>query len=146
VEKALRSEADLVIFDRYIYDELANLTLRNPVIGAYVSIIMKFAPKPDINYSLDADPVRARARKPEYPLEFLHTNRQSYLDLCELVGGMTVIAPMPIHEVERAVLGHARIELSLRTPHSENDGATASRDRSGEPTELDSPQTHPATP
>jgi thymidylate kinase len=104
VKKALRSEADLIIFDRYIYDELANLTLRNPVIRAYVRLIARFVPKPQVVYLLDADPAMARERKPEYPLEFLYTNRQSYLALAELVGGMTVIAPMPVHQVERAVL------------------------------------------
>src|SRR6202453_3163784 len=104
VKKALRSEADLIIFDRYIYDELANLTLRNPVIRAYVRLIARFVPKPQVVYLLDADPAMARERKPEYPLEFLYTNRQSYLALAELVGGMTVIAPMPVNQVERAVL------------------------------------------
>ena len=139
VEKALDSEADLVVFDRYIYDELANLTLRKPLIRTYVRLIMKFVPKPDISYLLDADPVQARARKPEYPLEFLHTNRQSYLDLCELVGGMTVIAPMPIREVERAVLRHARNKLSFRTPQRESGGAMASTDCNGESAAAEGP-------
>jgi thymidylate kinase len=128
VEKALRSNADLVVFDRYIYDELANLPLRKPSIQKYVRLIMKFVPTPDISYLLDADPEKARARKPEYPLEFLHTNRQSYLDLCELVGGVTIIASMPVCEVERAVLGHVRNELSFRTPRRKNDGAATSAD------------------
>ena len=120
VEKALRSAADLVIFDRYIYDELANLTLRNPAIRAYVRLIMKIVPKPRISYLLDADPVKARARKPEYPLEFLHSNRQSYLALSNLVGGMTVIPPMPIEEVKREVLYHALRELSFGKNRRDN--------------------------
>jgi thymidylate kinase len=128
VEKALRSKADLVVFDRYIYDELANLTLSKPFVRAYVRLIMKLVPRPDISYLLNADPVSARARKPEYPLEFLYTNRQSYLDLCEVIGGMTVIAPMPICEVERAVLGHARNVLSFPPPQKESDGTTTSTD------------------
>ncbi|MGA2169049.1 MAG: thymidylate kinase [Terracidiphilus sp.] len=120
MEKALRSEADLVIFDRYIYDELANLTLRNLAIRAYVRLIMKIVPKPRISYLLDADPVKARARKPEYPLEFLHSNRQSYLALSNLVGGMTVIPPMPIEEVKREVLYHAQKELSFAANQRDN--------------------------
>jgi thymidylate kinase len=111
VEKAANSGADLVIFDRYIYDELANLTLRNPAIRAYIRLILKLVPRPDISYLLDADPVKARARKPEYPIEFLHTNRQSYLALSDLIGGMTVIAAMPADEVKKAVLRHALEEL-----------------------------------
>ena len=120
MEKALRSEADLVIFDRYIYDELANLTLRNLAIRAYVRLIVKFVPKPDICYLLDADPAKARARKPEYPLEFLHTNRQTYLALSDLVGGMTMIPPMPIEEGKREVLYHVLKELSFGANQREN--------------------------
>ena len=126
VEKALRSEADLVIFDRYIYDEFANLTLSNPAIRAYVRLIMKIVPKPDISYLLDADPVKARARKPEYPLDFLHSNRQSYLALSELVGGMTVILPKPIKEVRQEVLHHALKELSFGANQGDNQEAVAS--------------------
>ena len=113
VEKALRSGVDLVIFDRYIYDELANLNLRNRAIQVYCLLIMKLVPKPAISYLLDADPVKARARKPEYPLEFLHFNRQSYLSLSELIGGITLIPPMPIDEAKREVLRHALSELSF---------------------------------
>jgi thymidylate kinase len=126
VGKALRSEADLVIFDRYIYDEFANLTLSNPAVRTYVRLIMKIVPKPDISYLLDADPVKARARKPEYPLEFLHSNRQSYLVLSELVGGMTVILPKPIKEVRREVLYHALKELSFGSNQGDNQEAVAS--------------------
>jgi thymidylate kinase len=144
VGKALRSEADLVIFDRYIYDEFANLTLSNPAIRVYVRLIMKIVPRPDISYLLDADPVKACARKPEYPLEFLHANRQSYLDLCELVGGITVIAPMPIREVERMVLKHARNVLSCRAPRRASDDEMASRGDSDAPAKLERRQTRPA--
>ncbi len=144
VEKALRSEADLVIFDRYIYDELANLTLSNPAIRGYVRLVMQFVPKPDVSYLLDADPVKARARKPEYPLTFLQTNRQSYLALNDLVSGITVIAPMPIQEVERAVLGHALKELSFRPSEPENDAGISAKDNVNEEAELERPQTRPA--
>ena len=113
VKKALNSDADLIIFDRYIYDELANLTLINPVIRAYVRLIARFVPKPKIAYLLDADPKKARERKPEYPLEFLYTNRESYLALTRLVGGMTVIAPMPVRQVERVVLSHIQRDISF---------------------------------
>ncbi|HTU50995.1 MAG TPA: hypothetical protein VMF56_10390 [Acidobacteriaceae bacterium] len=93
-----------MICDRYIYDELANLTLSNPVARVYVRSIMKLVPKPDISYFLDADPVQTRERKPEYPLDFLHINRASYLALSDLIGGITVIPPMPIRDVEQRVM------------------------------------------
>jgi thymidylate kinase len=104
VAKAFRDDAEVVIFDRYLYDELANLPLRNAVARAYVRLLLMLVPHPDISYLLDADPVQARARKPEYPLNFLHSSRASYLALSELAGGMTIIAPQPVCEVERQVL------------------------------------------
>jgi hypothetical protein len=144
VQKALRSEVDLVIFDRYIYDEFANLTLHNPVIRTYIRLIMKLIPRPDISYLLDADPVKARARKPEYPLEFLYTNRHSYRELSDLIGGMTVIAAMPVEEVTRAVLSRAREGLSLRTLDRKHDDCLSSRDDRRNLTELDGSQSRPA--
>ena len=141
VEKALRSEADLVVFDRYTFDELANLSLRNTVIRRYVRLIMMIVPMPHISYVLDADPVKARARKPEYPLEFLYTNRKAYLDLSELIGGMTVIAPMSVQEVERAVLGHALARLSFRSDQRMSDVGIALNVTKGEATSLDGSQT-----
>lgn len=111
--RVAHSDFDLVIFDRYTYDELANLNLGNRVIRAYVRMIMLLVPRPDVGYLLDADPVQARARKPEYPLEFLHSNRHAYLTLARLVGGMTVISPKPIADVEAEVVGHAARKLSF---------------------------------
>ena len=125
LQKALRSGADFVICDRYIYDELANLTLANPAARVYARLIVKLVPKPNISYLLDADPIHARARKPEYPLDFLHTNRASYLALSDLLGGMTVIAPMSIQNVEREVQKHALKELSFAFTQKENDESIA---------------------
>ena len=104
IRKASRSDREVLIFDRYIYDEFANLHLDNPVIRAYVRVMLRFVPRPDIIYFLDADPVQARARKPEYPLEFLHVNRAAYVTLSRVIGGVTLIGPMPIDEVKREIL------------------------------------------
>jgi thymidylate kinase len=125
LQKALRSGADFVICDRYIYDELANLTLANPVARVYARLIAKLVPRPNISYLLDADPIQARARKPEYPLDFLHANRASYLALSDLLGGMTIIAPMSIQNVEREVQKHALKELSFAFIQKENDESIA---------------------
>jgi thymidylate kinase len=108
-KEALRSDADLVIFDRYIYDELANLTLSNPILRLYARLILLLVPKPDVSYILDADPVQARARKPEYPLDFLIVNRNAYLALSELAGGLDIVPALPIEEVKRVV-----VETALR--------------------------------
>jgi len=102
-KKAARSEADVVIFDRYIYDELANLNLARPSLRFYVQSVMKLVPKPQISFVLDADPEKACARKPEYPIEFLHSNRNSYLKLSQFVSGITVIPPNTISEVKAEV-------------------------------------------
>jgi thymidylate kinase len=125
VGKASGSDADLVIFDRYIYDELANLPLHNPVIRAYVRLINKVVPKPQIIYFLDADPVMARNRKPEYPLEFLHINRQSFLDLGDLIGGITMIPPMPIQDVKRVIFRHAFEKISFKAVDRKGGGGLA---------------------
>jgi thymidylate kinase len=123
VRNALRSGADFIIFDRYIYDELANLNLCNPVIRAYARAIMRIVPRPNVSYLLDADPLLARARKPEYPLEFIYINRQSYLDLSALLGGITVIPPMPIEDVQSEVLHHALQALATGLATDRNNGA-----------------------
>ena len=117
VAKALRSGADFVICDRYIYDELANLNLGNPAARAYVRMIMKLVPRPDISYFLDADPAAARARKPEYPLDFLYLSRASYFTLIKLIGGITVIPPMSIRDAEREVVRHSLTLRSSEAPH-----------------------------
>ncbi|HWE85120.1 MAG TPA: hypothetical protein VG267_09260 [Terracidiphilus sp.] len=104
VRRALRSGVDAVIFDRYIYDQFANLNLRRPLLRAYVSAVMGLVPRPDVSYILDADPAQARARKPEYPLDFIHINRQAYLRLAALLGGLTVIPPGPVAGVHAEIL------------------------------------------
>lgn len=114
VAKAARTSTDVIIFDRYLYDELANLSLQNRIERAYVRLLQPFFPQPDVSFVLDADPVQARARKPEYPLDFLHSSRASYLALSEVVEGMTVIVPQAIRDVERQVSQHVLKALSAR--------------------------------
>lgn len=99
-----RSGADVIILDRYIYDELANLPLGNPLSRLFIKFIAGFVPRPDIGYLLDADPKVARARKPEYPVEFMHKCRRAYFELAELIGGITVIPPLPLDQAKAAVL------------------------------------------
>lgn len=119
VRRALRSDAEFIICDRYAYDELANLKLRNPVARVYIRLILMLVPKPDISYLLDADPVQARTRKPEYPVDFLHQNRAAYLALSK-IAGMTVIAPMSIQDAKREVQEHAFKELSFAVAGRQN--------------------------
>jgi len=113
VNRMRRCGADVVLFDRYIYDELANLNLRNPLMRAYVRWIAKIVPRPHIGYVLDADPAQALARKPEYPIEFLESSRQAYLTLAGLIGGLIAIKPMPIEDTGKQILKCILDELSL---------------------------------
>lgn len=107
VRRARLSGRDLVIFDRYIYDELANLSVRKASMRSYIRFIMSIVPRPDVSYILDADPVSARARKPEYPLDFIYKNRRAYLDLSRQIEGLTVIPPGLLEDVKADVLHHA---------------------------------------
>lgn len=104
VGKALKSDADFIIFDRYLYDQFANLKLRNRFVRAYVQQLMKLVPRPGISYVLDADPRQARARKPEYPLDFIYLNRRAYLELADLIGGLTIIPAGPADQMQAEVL------------------------------------------
>ncbi len=106
--QALRSDADVVIFDRFLYDELANLNLNSGTMRLYIRAVTKLIPRPRISFFLDADPEQARARKPEYPLDFLRSNRQAYLALSRLLGGVTVIAPMPLDRAKTEVVSRVR--------------------------------------
>lgn len=95
---------DVVIVDRYIYDELANLNLHNPRSRAFVRMVRSFTPRPDLAYLLDADPASACARKPEYPVGFMEKCRESYFNLAGLLGTMTVIPALSLPAARLAVL------------------------------------------
>jgi thymidylate kinase len=115
--RATTGELDCVIFDRYIYDELANLDLESTLMTIYVRWIMWLVPRPDVSFILDADPLAARARKPEYPLEFIRINREAYLRLSRMLGGFTIVAPTNIEAAKRAVtrrVQSAFLELKLQ--------------------------------
>ena len=103
VAKAKRSGADVIIMDRYTYDELANLPLENAFTRMFVRFVHAFAPRPDVAYLLDADPVAARARKPEYPVDFMHMCRHAYFNLAQMLGSMTVIPPLPLSDAKKEV-------------------------------------------
>lgn len=109
LRRVLRKQRDgaaqIVIMDRYIYDEFANLPLRNVFSRFFIRMIAKHVvPQPDLALLLDADPDAARARKPEYPLEFMRECRTWYYRLASLVGGVTIIPPLELDAVKAAVM------------------------------------------
>ncbi len=103
VRQSRKIGADVVIFDRYIYDELANLPLDSKPAAIFAQLIMKLVPRPDLALVINADPAAAHARKPEYPVEFVRRNRRSYLRLAELSGNMTVVEPDSVETMKTSI-------------------------------------------
>jgi thymidylate kinase len=95
-------DVEFVIFDRYIYDELANLPLQYWIVRLYVRLVLRMVPRPDQSFLLDADPETAVSRKPEYPLEFVRRNRNAYLAIAR-IAGITVLPPSSVPETAEAV-------------------------------------------
>lgn len=123
VRQSRRSDADVVIFDRYIYDELANLPLTNAAARFFARLVLKLVPRPDLAFVIDADPVAAQARKPEYPLDFVCHNREAYIRLARLAGNMIVVEPDSIEAMKTRIRNEmlqklARTRLDRRDPHS----------------------------
>src|SRR5262249_15770699 len=102
------------ILDRYIYDELSNLNLSNPLSRAFVRLVHGLVPQPDVAYLLDADPVAAYLRKPEYPVAFMKQCRRNYFELPRLLKTMTIIPALALPEAKLAVLKAAERELAAQ--------------------------------
>lgn len=115
--RARRSGNAVIVMDRYIYDELANLPLENRFSAAYARLLARVAPRPDIAFLLDVEPELARARKPEYSVNFMRQSRRSYFRLARLLGDMTIVPPLELKEARRVVL--ARFAEALRTIQSD---------------------------
>jgi thymidylate kinase len=98
--------SDVVIFDRYIYDQIANISSRSTAADLYRKIILKQSPVPDLALILDTAPAAAFARKPEYPLEFMHENRQNFLRLCKLVPQLITISDGAAEDVKTQIHSH----------------------------------------
>ena len=113
-----QQENDVVIFDRYIYDQIANLDLRSQGLRRVIVALLGFVPPPDVAYLLDADPVLACSRKPEYPLEFLRLNRESYLALSAMTGMHIVLdnSSAEIAATVRGILVSSTTNISMVEP------------------------------
>lgn len=121
--RARRGDDDVVIFDRYVYDELANLPLHNALSRCFARLVAAIVPQPDVAFLLDADPEAAVARKPEYPLDFMRKCRSSYYALAALLGTMTIVPPLPLEQakasvVERALAACFASRAAAREPYS----------------------------
>ena len=103
---------DVLLFDRYIYDQIANLYSRSIAARSYTRLLLKLAPAPDLAFIVDAAPAEAFARKPEYPLDFVYRNRRSFLKLREIHPSLIVIPPGGPEEVAQIIRVH--VERSQR--------------------------------
>ncbi len=116
-------EADVVIFDRYLYDEIANLNLRNTFTRSYVRLLFKLFRHPDTAFFLDADAAEARRRKPEYPIDFIEQNRAAYRRLSEFSPRITLVHVESIDAT--AGLIWAEVQKHLLRPSAKSEMATA---------------------
>src|SRR5208337_4792940 len=113
--------SDVVIFDRYIYDQIANVYSRFFVARTYIKALLKLTPAPDLAFILDASPDAAFARKPEYPLEFMYRNRRNFLRLRELAPQLIVISAASAEDVTREIDFHiGRSRLAERAAGDQN--------------------------
>jgi thymidylate kinase len=104
---------DVIIFDRYIYDQLAALPMRHWLARAYARFVLALAPSTEVSYLLDAVPEEARARKPEYPIDFMRQYRSSYLELRQFAPLSLISAGDP-DSVHAAIL--ARLNTLVNLP------------------------------
>lgn len=115
------TNADVVIFDRYIYDQIANIYSRSLAARSYSRLLLSQTPSPDLAFVVDASPDAAFARKPEYPLEFVRRNRTDFLRLKEMVPQLTIISPGEEDEVRKEIYRHVtRSGLLERVSGPEN--------------------------
>ena len=104
LRRTFKSGANVVIMDRYIYDELANLPLQSSLTRSFIKFVNKITPEPDLPYLLDTDVEAAHGRKPEYPVDFMHKCRAAYFQLAQILGTMIVIPALPLNEAKDAVV------------------------------------------
>jgi thymidylate kinase len=104
--------ADVLILDRYVYDELVNLNLTNPISRIFIRRVQALVPQPDIAFLLDAEPATAHMRKPEYPEDFMEKCREAYFELSNLLGTLTIVPPGTLPEATTAVVRATQAKLS----------------------------------
>ena len=122
---------DVVIFDRYVYDQIANIYSQSFSGRTYARFLLQQTPQPDLAFVIDASPDAAFARKPEYPLEFMHRNRRQFLNLRELAPHLTVIPEGSVEDVRSEINFHLeRSRLAKHTPLKENTAVTSTNSRS----------------
>jgi thymidylate kinase len=106
LKSRLVKKSDVVIFDRYIYDQIANISSRSSAADLYRKMILRQTPAPDLAFILDIAPATAFARKPEYPLEFMYENRRNFLRLRKLAPQLITISDGHAEDVKTQIHSH----------------------------------------
>jgi thymidylate kinase len=110
--------SDVIIFDRYIYDQIANIYSHLFAARAYSRILLAQTPVPDLAFILDTSPAAAFERKPEYPLEFMHRNRRNFLCLQKLAPRLITISEGKTEKVRSEIYFHiSRSRLAAGVSH-----------------------------
>ena len=104
VSQLRTGDHDFVIFDRYLYDQLAQLHSRRWLARTYIQWLVGLAPSPEFAFILDAHPDEAFSRKPEYPLDFMYRYRRAFLGLPEFIPRLVVIGPSSVENVRQVIL------------------------------------------
>ena len=126
VRRAMEATPDVIIFDRYIYDQIAHIP-GNWLGRICRSILLGLAPKPHIAFLLDAEPEVAAARKPEYPLDFVQKYRNDYFSLRPLAQEIFVVPSDSIEAVEACILREFERHCPLAAPSSNFGSASITR-------------------
>ena len=103
--RRIRSQAHVLIFDRYIYDTIIDIDTAFGSEGREVSKIlnsdfMKVFPKPDLVILLEIDPKEAIKRKDDIPsLEYLEERFPLYSMVADTIGARRIDATQSIEEI-----------------------------------------------
>lgn len=116
---------DVVIFDRYVYDQVANIDSKSSLARVYVKVLLKWAPAPDLAFVIDELPAAAFARKPEFPVEFVRRNREDFLQLRELVPPLIVTSPGKPEDVRNEICQHVGRSRILNSASTKENTETA---------------------
>ena len=116
------ADADVVIFDRYAYDELATMWLDQPWQRFYARSVLRLVPKPDLAFVLDAEPEIAHLRKPEYPVPFLRSYRDAYLKLASECS-LSVIHAGSVERVQEDIARQVAASFSAPTARTAQNAA-----------------------
>jgi thymidylate kinase len=118
--------ADVVIFDRYVYDQIVNIYSDSVTARIYARTLLHQTPAPDLAFILDTSADAAFARKPEYPLEFVRENRENFLRLRQLNSELITISGAAPDDVASEIYFHVcKSQLLEDIPHRAKTAVTA---------------------